>query len=487
MSERRVPPPPSFTPSGARRPPASGATEVEGGSNAGVPASVPVGGVGGASGSLPRVRRTSSGQVPAAPPPAPGPSRRSVRQAPPRAVNSPGTTPASYQPASPGQAAPSLSPRTTARPTPVPAQGTLGSAQIPGTALYPAGRPPAVGHTASTQVPPSASYGDAPPATPPGLLDGSEPPRVKKRRRPLRIISLVLALLLAWPVGLAIYARMSLQTVDALSGAPATPGTTFLLAGSDARGEGGIDDDTEGARTDTILLLHQPTSGPTALISIPRDTLVDIPGRGQNRVNAAYFFGGPSLLVETVEGLTGMTIDHYIEIGFGGLDSVVNALGGIELCSDLDVHDVMSGMIWTPGCRPVNGTEALAFARMRYSDPLGDIGRTDRQRQMIGAITRDLLDPTLLVMPWRQVQLINSGTDAITVSSGTGALGLARLMLAFRAANGEGGVTGVPPISNMGHRVPGVGSTVLLNPNTAPQFWIDIRDGNLEPGVVGLH
>ncbi len=108
--------------------------------------------------------------------------------------------------------------------------------------------------------------------------------------------------------------------------------------GSDSR-EGWIDDGTEGARTDTIMLVHQPENGPAALISIPRDSYVDIPGHDANKINAAFAYGGPQLLVQTVEQLTGLTIDRYLEVGFLGVEDVVNGLGGVELCYDSDVND----------------------------------------------------------------------------------------------------------------------------------------------------
>src|SRR5690606_431197 len=107
----------------------------------------------------------------------------------------------------------------------------------------------------------------------------------------------------------------------------------YLIVGSDSR-DGWKADGTEGARTDTIVVLHQPVAGAPALISIPRDSYVSIPGHDDNKINAAFAYGGPALLVETVELLTGLTIDHYVEVGFTGVSSVVDALGGVELCYD---------------------------------------------------------------------------------------------------------------------------------------------------------
>ena len=293
--------------------------------------------------------------------------------------------------------------------------------------------------------------------------------------------------LLAWPIGLLVWADGQLQHTPALSGSPGTPGTTYLLAGSDARGDdGGIaEDGTEGRRTDTILLLHVPTSGPTAMISLPRDTFVEVPGYGPGKLNSAYAWGAAPLLVQTVEGLTGFTVDHYVEIGMGGVSRLVDAVGGVNLCYDGDVNDPDSGMVWTAGCHDVDGVAALSFARMRKSDPQGDVGRALRQRQLIGAVMGKVSPGSLALRPGAQVALVDAGTGAMTFDEDTGVVDVARLALAFRAANGEGGITGTPPIASMDHRPGGVGSTVLLDPEQTPGFFTAIRDGSLPPGPLG--
>ncbi|KRD45740.1 transcriptional regulator [Cellulomonas sp. Root930] len=298
---------------------------------------------------------------------------------------------------------------------------------------------------------------------------------------------LVLAALIAWPIGLLVWANGKVQHTAALSGAANTPGTTYLLTGSDSRADGGIaQDGTEGARTDTILLLHVPDSGPTALISLPRDTYVDIPGQGASKLNAAFAWGKAPLLVQTVEGLTGLTVDHYAEIGMAGVEQIVDAVGGVNLCHDVDVNDADSGMVWTAGCHDVDGVQALAFARMRKADPTGDVGRAERQRQLIGAVMGKVQPSQLLFRPGQQVSLIDAGTQALTVSDETGIVDMAKLALAFRTANSAEGITGTPPIASIDYRPGGnAGSTVLLDPDTAPAFWVAIRDGSLPPGPVG--
>lgn len=340
------------------------------------------------------------------------------------------------------------------------------------------------------------------PAGPDGVpgQPGARPPVAGRRRRTARRIALALSLLLAlaiaWPIGLLIWANGQINHVAALPGTPdTTPGTTYLLAGSDVRGdEGGIPTDgTEGARTDTIMVLHVPESGPSALISLPRDTYAEIPGYGPNKLNAAYAWGGALLLVQTVEQLTGLHIDHYAEISLGGVSRIVDAVGGVELCMDpavnkvnFPVNDPDSGMVWdAPGCKVSNGMEALSFARMRKADLEYDIGRAKRQQQLIASVSSTVADPSIIARPADQVDLIRAGLGAITVSDGTNILDMGQLALAFRNATGPEGIRGTPPISDINYQPGGVGSTVLLDPNTAPQFWADIRDGKLPPGPVG--
>jgi LCP family protein required for cell wall assembly len=234
------------------------------------------------------------------------------------------------------------------------------------------------------------------------------------------------------------------------------------------------------------MLLHKPASGPAALISIPRDTFAKIPGHGSNKINAAYAYGGAPLLVKAVEQLSGLTVDHYVEVGFGGMEDVVDAVGGVRLCLDRDVDDRRSELHWTSGCHVVDGKTALAFSRMRYSDPKGDIGRAERQRQVIAAISGKLNNKALIFQPTKQVALASAGLGALTVDQDSNILNLGQLGLAFRAANGPGGVTGTPPIKSLNYRGGnGSGSSVLLDPDKSPAFWRDLAAGTLKPGTVG--
>lgn len=329
-------------------------------------------------------------------------------------------------------------------------------------------------------------HGSAP--AQPGVPPSQAPEQPRPQRRPKRRGSIgkkLLAFLLvlvfaigAWGIYLYSYGNGRLGKVDALSGAPATPGTTYLIVGSDERGEA-VDDSTEGQRADTIMLLHTPESGATALVSLPRDTLVTYPGsENRGKLNGAYSYGGPKYLVLTVEQLTGLTIDSYVEIGMDGVKNLTDAVGGVELCLDYDVSDEMSGLEWTAGCHHADGDTALAFSRMRYSDPLGDIGRNDRQRQVVSAIIDEAISPGVLLNPIAQRNLVGDTADVLTVHEGGSLMTVARAGLALRSAIGGGGLMGAPPIESLNHPGPGGSSTVLLAPE-AEQFWVDLREGNL--------
>ncbi|MDV7264416.1 LCP family protein, partial [Rhodococcus oxybenzonivorans] len=178
--------------------------------------------------------------------------------------------------------------------------------------------------------------------------------------------------------GMTYYLDTSLNRVDALADYDGrvgdTPGTNWLLVGSDSRtgltpeqeqelstgGNSGPD------RTDTIIVMHLPSSGgPATMVSIPRDSYVSIPGYGEDKINASFAFGGPQLLVQTVEEASGLHIDHYAEIGFGGFAGIVDAIGGVEMCLDAPIDDPLAGINLAPGCQELSGSDALGFVRTR--------------------------------------------------------------------------------------------------------------------------
>jgi len=183
-------------------------------------------------------------------------------------------------------------------------------------------------------------------------------------------------------------------------------GTNWLIVGSDSRqGLSRTEADqlhtgtVGGDDSDSLMLLHTGTGKPV-LISIPRDSYVDIPGHGDNKINAALAYGGPALLVQTVEEVTGLRINHYMGIGFGGLVSVVNTVGGVRMCLPTAIHDSYSGVNLNAGCQSLNGTQALEFVRDRHSFATSDLQRIQDQRAFLAALLSKATSPSDYLNPF---------------------------------------------------------------------------------------
>ena len=233
------------------------------------------------------------------------------------------------------------------------------------------------------------------------------------------------------------------------------PGTTYLLVGSDSRAgltpaerkELNTGGDV-GQRTDTIMLLHTG-SGPNLLMSIPRDSLVPIPGHGTTKINAAYAFGGPPLLIRTIEANTGIRIDDYVEIGFSGFVGLVDAVGGIEICPKEDMVDADANLRIKKGCQDVDGEVALAYARSRHAQQLGDLDRAAHQREVVSAVGHKALSPWSVLNPFRYWHLNMSAADFVAVDDEMGPLAAAQFALAMTRVDGENGLTCGVPISDL--------------------------------------
>lgn len=345
-------------------------------------------------------------------------------------------------------------------------------------------------HDQGPQRPSGHGRHDTEAAGPAGPAPGGAPlPRTSRNRRRtprhLRLgatlLVLALVVVLGWGAGLLLWTQSRIEHVDALSEAANTPGTTYLIAGSDSRGGDTVESDgTEGARTDTIMLLHKAPGGNSYLISLPRDTLVEIPGRGGYKLNAAYAFGGAPLLVETVEEFTGLTVDHYVEVGFDGVAQVVDAVGHVNLCIDQDVDDERSGLVMTEGCHDVGGEQALAFVRARYFDPTADIGRQQRQQQFVGALMDRVTSPAVLLNPISQLRLAGAGSGALTTSEGTGIVDVGRMALTARSAMNSGGTLSIP-IENPEYQTKHSGVALLTDEDDVAAFFASVADGSAEP------
>jgi LCP family protein required for cell wall assembly len=315
--------------------------------------------------------------------------------------------------------------------------------------------------------------------------DAAPPPRGRNVGRWIRRALLAVLVIVVLLVGLIFYFYSRVEKVNALqdyAGRPAaTPGQDWLLVGSDSR-EGLSRKQIRklhvghaaGQRTDTIILLHKPSSGPSTLISLPRDSYVPIPGHGLNKLNAAYAFGGAPLLVRTVEAATGIRIDHFAEIGFGGFVGMTDAVGGVRLCPTRNINDKLSGLHVKKGCQQMNGTTALAYVRARYFDPKGDLGRVQRQQQFLGAVFAKASSLSTLLNPFRVIKLGNAGTTALSVDKRDGPIDLLRFALAMRSVAGGKGIQTTVPIANPDYRT-AVGSTVRWDRPKALALFRSLR------------
>lgn len=303
--------------------------------------------------------------------------------------------------------------------------------------------------------------------------DRGQPPRRPPaagtaRRRKWGFKRVLMTLVLVFVVFLAgvwVYLEFAINRTDAISdydGRPAAAsGTNWLVIGSDSRDDLSADDaerlstgdvnDSGGQRTDTMMVAHIPDNGtkPT-LLSLPRDSEVPIPGHGTSKINSAFTIGGPQLLVKTVEQATGLRMDHYAEVGFGGFAGIVDSMGGVNMCVEQEMSDTMTGVTIPAGCQDLDGPQALGFVRMRHSDatPRSDLDRVVNQRKFIGALVDQASSPATLLNPFDVFPLLSTAPDALTIDSGDHLHNLVGLAWAMRGISSDGVVSTTVPTTS---------------------------------------
>jgi LCP family protein required for cell wall assembly len=327
----------------------------------------------------------------------------------------------------------------------------------------------------------------APPERPGSERGRGNPPRRGRRAR--RIVGVAVLLVAVW-AALVVWAGVSgwnhVHRVDAMPTAGHRPtagaGTNYVLVGSDSRvgltkaqRKQLATGTAVGQRTDSIMLVHLPAGGgePT-LVSLPRDSYVPIPGHGSNKINASYSIGGPKLLIDTIEQVSGLHVDGYVEIGFGGFASVVDSLGGVNMCLKKPMNDKKAGINLKAGCQDLDGKNALGYVRARYSDPLGDFGRVQRQRQFLGALLAKASLPVNVVLPWRLHSIATAGGSALTVGQDESAIEVAKVMMAIRDIGKGKGNSVTVPVSDPNLQT-AAGSAVKWDTPRAKQLFADLR------------
>lgn len=258
---------------------------------------------------------------------------------------------------------------------------------------------------------------------------------------------------------------------------PEAPGdpVTFLLVGSDSR-EQRAEGEPPGARSDAIMLARITGDREHAqLISIPRDSWVDIPGHGKNKINASYAFGGPSLLIQTVEQLTGVRIDHFAVIDFDGLIQVTDDLGGVEV---VVAEETANGPYTFPaGVNRLDGDKARWYLAQRYGLPGGDFDRVRRQQQFMKAIFGQLVSRDTFSSPTKLDATLRAVTSAVSVDEELTDAEMLRLAYSLRDVQESDVQYLTAPV--LGTGTEGRASVVYLDETTADRMWQYLRTDSL--------
>lgn len=303
------------------------------------------------------------------------------------------------------------------------------------------------------------------------------------------------------------YAMSKIKRIDPFAGLQNRPqrsvagAMNILIAGADRR-EGippavlkrlNLGKDA-GQRSDTMILAHiSKYQDRVVLVSLPRDSLVTIPRHRsadgswvppqRAKLNASYAFGGPRLAVATVEKATGVRIDHYLEVNFLGFINVVNALDRVPVCTPVPIHDRRSGLHLSAGKHMLNGAQALAYVRTRYSLGDGsDLGRIDRQQEFLASMLQRATSTGTLLNPVKLSRFLDATLSSIRADEGLTADKMRALAMQLRDLSPNNISFITVPISNPAYTVPGVGMTVKWDEQQSGLLFQRIK--NDEP-IVG--
>lgn len=240
--------------------------------------------------------------------------------------------------------------------------------------------------------------------------------------------------------------------------------------------------------TDTIMIVHISEDRERAsVVSLPRDSYALTPphtdqvtgkehGGHPIRLNAAYAEGGPQLTVRTVESMTHVKIDHYLEVDFTSFMKTVDVLGGVRICTALPLKDAYTGLDLAPGRYTLKGGEALQYVRSRHADPSSDLGRMKRQQRFMAALVERATSSGILLNPLRFRDVTRAVLGSVRADRGFGAdelLDLGRAMRSFSPASSEFATV---PIGRMGYMVKGIGSTLKWDPVKSQRLFRSLRD-----------
>jgi LCP family protein required for cell wall assembly len=294
----------------------------------------------------------------------------------------------------------------------------------------------------------------------------------------------------------------AIPRVDAFAGLENRPkkessAVNYLIVGSDTR-EGlsreeikrlkvGGTDVAAGKRSDTMLLIHiSKKRDKAAIISIPRDSYALIPEHNNSqgkvipaaysKINSAYNWGGAPLLIETLESMSDLRIDHYVELNFVGFVRMVDALGGVEICTKKDINDPKSHLTLPAGTHVLDGVDSLKFVRTRVFDGLGDLGRMKRQQEFASAMLRKATSAGVLLNPVKMVDFINSALDSVVTDEGLSQGDLLTLGKQLRNLSASNVRTLTIPLKYYNYNKNGVSAAVLWDPVLASELFERIKN-----------
>ncbi|MFD5566018.1 LCP family protein [Kitasatospora griseola] len=292
----------------------------------------------------------------------------------------------------------------------------------------------------------------------------------------------------------------SLGRVDAIGGGPDRPAddgaSTFLVVGTDERE--GISESTlkdvlhaggESCHcTDTMMIVQLSDHGRATVISVPRDSYVEIPAHqdrvsgkqvaaAKGKINAAYGMGGAPLAVRTVEQSTGLRIDHYIEVNFLGFVSTVDALGGVDVCTPKPLRDDYSGLDLPAGTSRLDGAGALRYVRARHVDGSSDLGRMHRQQKFLAQLLHQASSGGTLLNPARLTGVMDTVLRSVKVDKGLGNAELLDFAARLKDLSASNADFATVPLSSVDHPVQGWGSTVLWDDKGAKALFDALRAG----------
>jgi LCP family protein required for cell wall assembly len=253
--------------------------------------------------------------------------------------------------------------------------------------------------------------------------------------------------------------------------------------------------DEEATNTDTIILVRIPNNGRSATaISIPRDSYVQAPGLGKTKINGVYgqtretkraslvqagdsaadaaaqgTEAGRDALIKTVGDLTGVTVDHYAEIGLLGFALITDALGGVEVCLKEPVYEPMSGADFPAGRQKLNGPQALSFVRQRHELPRGDLDRVVRQQAVMASLAHRIISGQTLSSPTTLKRLEQAVQRSMVISSGWDIMDFVQQLQ--KLAGGKVAFATIPVLDGAGWSDDGMQSVVRVDPHQV-QDWI---------------